>query len=316
MTATQTRIRRGTASQIDAMTPAADELISDTTNNRVRVGDGATAGGMHLPNSRDIVNQVMTYQSAGGTANALTLSLPRISSLSDGTKVSFKATATNTNTATLTINALSPVTLQKASGTSLVNLVAGDLVNGQIYEASYNGSTFQVLNIPPVTQQEGWVLLATVGVISNAFTFTGLMSDNYADYKLTYRGCDNNSTVVSDMVAQLSTDNGANWRTNNYINSAGGVPQGILIGSNVRTGRYAAGTIELFNMRSSGSIDFSEKSGFSHAPGVASAPTNIANFGYLADSGASLKINAVRIVPAQGPGVLVNGTASLYGLRA
>jgi hypothetical protein len=41
----QVKHRRDTAANISAFTPAQGELIVDTTNNRVIVGDGATAGG-------------------------------------------------------------------------------------------------------------------------------------------------------------------------------------------------------------------------------------------------------------------------------
>ncbi len=41
----QVKHRRDTATNIAAFTPAQGELIVDTTNNRVVVGDGATAGG-------------------------------------------------------------------------------------------------------------------------------------------------------------------------------------------------------------------------------------------------------------------------------
>ncbi len=41
----QLQLRRGTAAQLAAFTPQAGELVVDTTNNRLVVGDGATAGG-------------------------------------------------------------------------------------------------------------------------------------------------------------------------------------------------------------------------------------------------------------------------------
>lgn len=44
-TAVQVQYRRGTASQVAAFTGAQGELVVDTTNNRVVVQDGATAGG-------------------------------------------------------------------------------------------------------------------------------------------------------------------------------------------------------------------------------------------------------------------------------
>jgi hypothetical protein len=44
-TAVQVQHRRGTASQVAAFTGSAGEIVVDTTNNRVVVQDGSTAGG-------------------------------------------------------------------------------------------------------------------------------------------------------------------------------------------------------------------------------------------------------------------------------
>jgi len=46
--ATQVQLRRGTSSENDSFTGAQGELTFDTTNKRVRVHDGATAGGFEL----------------------------------------------------------------------------------------------------------------------------------------------------------------------------------------------------------------------------------------------------------------------------
>jgi len=41
----QLQLRAGTSTQVSAFTPAAAECVVDTTNNRICVGDGSTAGG-------------------------------------------------------------------------------------------------------------------------------------------------------------------------------------------------------------------------------------------------------------------------------
>ena len=53
-TAVQVQYRRGTASQVAAFTGAQGELVVDTTNNRVVVQDGATAGGFAAAKLTDI----------------------------------------------------------------------------------------------------------------------------------------------------------------------------------------------------------------------------------------------------------------------
>ncbi|HEY1982484.1 MAG TPA: hypothetical protein VGH13_20600 [Xanthobacteraceae bacterium] len=53
-TAVQVQYRRGTASQVAAFTGAQGELVVDTTNNRVVVQDGATAGGFPAAKLTDV----------------------------------------------------------------------------------------------------------------------------------------------------------------------------------------------------------------------------------------------------------------------
>ena len=53
-TAVQVQYRRGTASQVAAFTGAQGELVVDTTNNRVVVQDGATAGGFAAAKLTDV----------------------------------------------------------------------------------------------------------------------------------------------------------------------------------------------------------------------------------------------------------------------
>ena len=57
-TAVQVQYRRGTASQIAAFTGAQGELVVDTTNNRVVVQDGATAGGWPAAKLSEVVPSV------------------------------------------------------------------------------------------------------------------------------------------------------------------------------------------------------------------------------------------------------------------
>ena len=47
--ATQLQIRRGTTEQCDAFTGAEGEIIFDTTKKSLRLHDGSTAGGRHIP---------------------------------------------------------------------------------------------------------------------------------------------------------------------------------------------------------------------------------------------------------------------------
>jgi hypothetical protein len=64
-TAVQVQYRRGTSSQVAGFTGAAGEMVVDTTDNRVVVQDGATAGGW--PSSK-LAETVTSVASSGGSA--------------------------------------------------------------------------------------------------------------------------------------------------------------------------------------------------------------------------------------------------------
>lgn len=164
MTATQTQIRRDSSTNLDAATPATGELGYDTTNKGLRLGDGSTAGGIRVPNSIMLQNQAYVYASAGGTADALTLTLsPAPTAYTAGMKISFKATADNTTTtSTINVNALGAKTLKKKGASGVSAIAAGDIQDGCIYDAIYDGTYFQLQD--PAS--------ATGGVVDTQ-TFTG-----------------------------------------------------------------------------------------------------------------------------------------------
>ena len=89
--------------------------------------------------------------SVGGTANALTVAIPNVGSLADlvGVTIRFVAPLANTSAATLTVNTLSPVAINKKTYSGLAALVSGDVVANQIYNATYDGTVFELA--PAVT---------------------------------------------------------------------------------------------------------------------------------------------------------------------
>ena len=56
----QLQLRRGTATQVAAFTGAQGEVVVDTTNNRLVVQDGATAGGFAAAKLSDIATTTRT----------------------------------------------------------------------------------------------------------------------------------------------------------------------------------------------------------------------------------------------------------------
>lgn len=147
------------------MTPVEGEVIADLTNDRLRLGDGILAGGHLQASAKDVQNNTFVAGSAGGTANALTLTLsPAPTSYVTNMAVTFRATAANTGGATLNVNGLGAINLRKVSSGSIVALASGDIANGAYYTAIYDGTNFIITNISSggVTSVSG-----TGGIISS-----------------------------------------------------------------------------------------------------------------------------------------------------
>jgi parallel beta-helix repeat protein len=96
---------------------------------------------------------------AGGTANAITLTLsPAETAYAAGQKFNFKALATNTSSATITVNALTAKAAQVFGNA----LLGGEIIINQWYSALYDGSAFQ---ISPISFNMPWVDVRMFGVI-------------------------------------------------------------------------------------------------------------------------------------------------------
>lgn len=92
-------------------------------------------------------SQSLNYRVAGGTANALTVTLdPAPAALADliGTPIRVKIAATNTGAATLKVGALAAMAITRADATPLK---AGDLFAGAITELIYDGARYQLAGV-------------------------------------------------------------------------------------------------------------------------------------------------------------------------
>ncbi|MHA6159496.1 phage tail-collar fiber domain-containing protein [Pseudomonas sichuanensis] len=85
---------------------------------------------------------------ATGTANALALTLKSneavLPAYAAGQCFQFQAAADNTGAVTAKVGALPAVGVKKAGATGLVDLAAGDIRAGVLFELSYNGAVFQL----------------------------------------------------------------------------------------------------------------------------------------------------------------------------
>jgi len=84
------------------------------------------------------------WGNVGGSANAITLTLPAIVELTEyilGQRFSFKATASNTGAATININGVGAKPVLKTGG---VAVTAGSIIAGGVYDVYYDGTAFQL----------------------------------------------------------------------------------------------------------------------------------------------------------------------------
>ena len=297
MSSTQTQIRRGTAAQVAAMTPASSEVIHETTNNRLHVGNGLRAGGFEIPNFSDIQKQAFNFGTAGGTADAITLTLaPVLLAYTAGVAVEVLITANNTGAATLNVNTLGTVTIKKESEGTLADLEADDLVAGGIYRFRHNGTYFIVSGISG-SGTKGWELLAVASGGGATYDFTSDISTDYGVYAFLIK----NLTPVTSSALRMRTkrsgvgsfDTDANYTSVATLSQTGMTINRVASGTSMRvvpnvlslsasgTAFGVHGSIMAFNLGNSGralfdgslmaDADYVTKIGFggNHATGTA-----------------------------------------------
>ena len=104
--------------------------------------------------------------SAGGTANALTLTATSaFTTLADGRPVAFRAIADNTGATTINVNTIGTKSIRKMVGSGEVDLVAGDIKNGGTFVLRY-GTAFN-------GGAGAWMLQNPVIDVPNIVTLTG-----------------------------------------------------------------------------------------------------------------------------------------------
>jgi hypothetical protein len=220
MTTTQTQLRRDTAANIAVATPAAGEPFYDTTNKRLGVGDGATAGGIPHASAADIQKQSFVYPAVGGTANAITLTnTPVVGSLTAGLKQVFIASSSNTSSVTANVDTLGAKAVKKMNNGALAALVANDIIAGGIYEMWYDGTQFQVKGLAEGPFSAGALKFLGSATASNSATIdlTSLLSSTYDDYMIVLENVNASGTLELRCSTNNSTfDAGTNYSYTNY----------------------------------------------------------------------------------------------------
>lgn len=325
-TATQTQIRRDTATNLNAATPASGELGYDTTNKRLAVGDGSTAGGTKIPNAKDVQNQVFTYPTVGGTGDAITLTnTPAATSYSAGQKFTFKAAASNTTAVTANADGLGAKNVKKMSNGALASLAASDIVSGGVYDVFYDGTQFQIKGLAegPFSAGSLKFLGSATASVSATIDLTSLLSSTYDDYLITLENV-LPSLGSNSLLMRFSTDNstfdaGSNYNCNQVLSQSSSVTGssapsatsasmgGGAIGV-VSTLSGVSGNIYLYNVNNTAVYrQFTALLAFAVAGG---APATVTATGQWLNTTNALE--AVRFLVSSGS--ITSGTFRVYGL--
>jgi len=127
-------------------------IYFDATQNRIVAGSLAKSSEVNairdetgrgfdmLPPPDKLKEGSLQYGVDSGSANSYILSMPvPPSGYHDGLTVKFNPTHTNTGSSTVNVDGLGAISIKRPDGT---DVLAGDFINGQVVELTYNGSEF------------------------------------------------------------------------------------------------------------------------------------------------------------------------------
>jgi microcystin-dependent protein len=141
------------------------------TNKLTGLGAGSVA--TDSANLGQVAAQAFIWcGSAGGTANALTLSpSPAITAYAAGQRFLFSASASNSSSTTVAVSGLTAKAVQNFGSAC----VGGEIINAQVHEAVYDGTQFQIRK---------WSATTPVGVVFDSTGLTASRTTSWPDYAL------------------------------------------------------------------------------------------------------------------------------------
>ena len=143
--ATQVQHRRNTEANNNTVAGAAGEIFYATDTKELSVHDGSSTGGFRIPQEVSLIGNRFGYASSTGT-NTITLTVEgNLDNYAAGQQFKFLAANTITGAATINVNTLGAKNIKKPGSSGKVDLVAGDIVAGIIYNIIYDGTDFIIL---------------------------------------------------------------------------------------------------------------------------------------------------------------------------
>lgn len=227
----QVQIRGAVQATQEARTLASRELDVNTTDSRICIHDGSTAGGVPHINYKDHQNQEYTYAAASGT-DTITITLAKApAAYQAGQKFVFKAANTNTASATLNVNSLGAKTIKKkdtGSGT-ISALSAGDIIQGGIYAVYYDGTD---MILESVDSASGTWTYNSVSVTSAATIEIATGLSGIKEIEIFF----NSVSTVSSATVYIQLGDSGGYETSSYYGGYAAIDGTETAGSHVTAG--------------------------------------------------------------------------------
>ena len=162
--------------------------------------EGIEAGFDKLPDEAEVKLDTISYGTAGGTANAYTVTLPHPQIVyTDGMRVVFKPGDTNTGASTINVDSIGIKSITRTDGTALV---AGDIVAGRFTELRYNSTPGNFEIVGMVASSAGTGTMAAQN--ASAVNITGGTIDGLTVVNLAQNYLQIGSTAVTLTAAELN----------------------------------------------------------------------------------------------------------------
>ena len=304
---TQLKLRRDTAADLAATTPARGEPGYDLNNRRLIVGDGVQAGGIPHASYRDVQAQAFSYGETTPVGNEYRLDLdPPLIAYKDGVTVVFKPTRDSQGPASLNVNGLGTVPIRKIIGATLVNTEAGDLQADQVFQATYVNGFFQLLNreAPPPQPTGGAELITSGSLVGTGLIDIRSIPQDYSMLMFHATGIRHARSAGDAFVIRGSNDNGVSFHTSGTWGSVGSNS-----GNLVSSGTFSENAAININ---------ATIFGYQFGPRAQARWVTIDGVDNPAGHSARLDIsviNALRVQKGSGVGSWTGGSYGLYGIR-
>lgn len=235
----------GTVTTVSATVPSdfSVSVTNPTTTPAIVITGGATKSA--------IQQQAYTYAADSGSANAYAVTLSPAPTIVTGSRVVFKAANANTTASTLAVNGGSATALKKNGSTALAS---GDIAVGQIVEAAYDGTNYQIIGGPGVASgSASTVVPAAPYVLVNgtAYVAATMFPAVLPDFT-GYSYAQGTTTNVTGTNGSVNVRNVSSSVVAHYLKTAStSIEAEFLLASNITTGTgavaYYQGGIQLWD---------------------------------------------------------------------